>query len=304
MYNYYSDINDVNSDIENNLAVGDYVVLQLPASGSGIPVLPFQITRVEGRSVISMPKIYALPSGTSFTSLIAGSVSSPADSIIPEFSYSRPFTVSFPSLNIRNPNNIFELPKKQGYDNALTIYTLITDPQILKIYPEAPAGTPQKHFQYGVTVLSADAPFGIDRGKVTLAHPPQITIYFRLINDTNMRLKASLNILYVETRVRLPLDPYIAFSLIKPIIGKPTTISDEVRRRLNIARDEVANSRVYRIQLPLAILDSSIQAILNDIYGTIDIYPRMMYDTVDEALQHIATAIEKINNTMIGKGGV
>lgn len=281
----------------SQIDVGDFIVLQLPY----IPYayLPLQVVRVEGRSTINMPEIFSLPQNSRFTSLISGTLISPADSVIPEFSYSSPFTISFPALSaLWNTDNIFEVPEGRGYNDALIYYTLRLNPGVVKVLVEAPAGTAQNFYQFGRVSLTPDAPFGLRRGAITLAHPPSVVLYFRVVNDTNMILKASLAVDYSELRVIPIPDPYIVYELIRPVLNIYMPLSDDERRRHLRAQEEIARRRVFRIQLPLAQITGAVQTILTKIYGRHDNLVRSRYNTREEALESIVRAVRVMRDGM------
>lgn len=284
---------------------GDYILLMLPYTPYAY--LPFQVVRVESQGRIPQPRVFSFPSGTTFTSLISGFVTSTSPSTIPEFSKSPAFTISMPMLNLFNKDNIFEAPIDRGYNDTLVYYCLYMTPPWLRIQAEAPIGTIQNYYQFGRVAMPVDGQFGYRRGAIEVVQPPPLTIPFVLVNDTNMIARVSMNISYAEMRVKPIQDPYVVYELVKPMIDEPSAlISEQERIRHLRAQDEIyrRGRRTLRISLPLYTVDNAVASILDRLYGKSHELVRSMYKSREEALAHITTAITEVMPTNMGSRAV
>jgi hypothetical protein len=212
-----------------------------------------------------------LTSGSTLTSYDGGSITVPANGILPMRSFT-PNGITFPLANAYDSTDMWFL-KERDYSERVFHVIMDVSPSFIRIDVQAPIGTSLPRFQRDKITVGVDKSFGWRRGEFENIHMPGVHEGYRFGNDSNVAVYTNVRFIYGEYIIQTPRDPNLIF--------------------------DILNSRIPAkwVTLPFTILDSSIQGKLVDNYG-FDGFP--VY-----ALNQRATAVTEytnILNKIIGGG--
>lgn len=163
----------------------------------------------------------ALPidSGSTMSSYDGGSVSVPADGVMP----SRGYTNTSTSLSFETPsdvtgsydsNDMWYLPDTYR-ERLFHVNTFIT-PSWTRVGVQVPKGTNQMRFQRDRSITGVDKSFGYRRGCFETIHIPELRYGYMFGNETNIRTYTNVKFVYGEYEVGVPTNG----SLIQAILSK------------------------------------------------------------------------------------
>lgn len=213
------------------LRVGDVLVIYVPASNNA---LVFRIKEVYNfyRDLPYGP--LPLSSGDTLTSYDGGTVSVPADGVLPARAYTSN-DISFPLNGAYDENDMWYLPA--SYRERLFHVIQRVSPEFIRIDVRIPKGVTQARFQRDNVILGIDKGFGFTRGVVETIHVPELRYGFRYGNDTNLPVYTSVKFTYAEYVVEPPTSAQEVVAVITKKLGywwvmPVTSYVDSIRNAL------------------------------------------------------------------------
>jgi hypothetical protein len=189
------------------LKPNSYLVLYVPPSNRAF------VFRV--KSVQPFPQFCYGPlpikSGETLTSYDGGTVTAPADGVIPARSYTGPKT--FPLAGAFDETDMWYYPPEEA-DRLYHVIQLLT-PGFLRVDVQIPTGVVQTRFQRGRVITGLDRDFGFTRGCLETFHVPKVHYGFRYGNDTNLALRTSVEFLYAEYVIETPRDEELIWNILQ-----------------------------------------------------------------------------------------
>lgn len=217
------------------LKPNSYLVLYIPPSNRAL------VFRVKSSQPFPQFCYGPIPikSGETLTSYDGGTVSAPADGVIPARSYTGAKT--FPLSGAYDETDMWYYPSEER-ERLYHVFQLVT-PGFLRADVQIPTGTIQTRFQRGRVITGLDRDFGFARGGLETFHIPKLHYGFRYGNDTNMALRTSVEFLYGEYLVETPKDAELIFGILQRKIP------------------------AYWYDMPVVSYDPNIKSSLVDAYG-------------------------------------
>ena len=184
-----------------------------------------------------------LTSGETLPTFDGGSVSVPADGVLPARAYVKAGR-GFPLSDAYDPNDMWYVPSKDYEDRIFHVIQYIT-PSFVRVDVQMPKNVTQQRFQRDRIIAGMEKTFGFARGVLETIHVPEIHYGYRWGNDTNIDLKTFVRFVYGEYIIEIPKDPELIFNvLVRKVPSKWIT-------------------------LPINSWDPSIESALNRTYGII-----------------------------------
>jgi len=181
-----------------------------------------------------------LTSGTTLSSYDGGTVTVPADGVLPARAYTTR-GISFPLEGAYDRNDMWYVPEEHR-DRLFHVHMKVV-PAWIKCDVEVPPGASQGRFQKGRIVTGIDKDTGFRRGGLEMIHIPKVRYGYRFGNDTNVPVYTMVKFIYAEYMVEIPKDAEYIFNVITKKIP------------------------AYWITLPFNVYDDTIRRALNDTYG-------------------------------------
>jgi len=225
-------------DKQHLVTEGSYLVCFIPPTGKA---LVFRVKAVANRAYPDFA-YGALPlsSGDSLSSYDGGSVSVPADGVIPARGYTREGK-AFPLSGVYDESDMWFVPK--DYNTRLFHVFQEVTPAFLRTDIQIPKDVNQTRFQRGERMVGLQANFGFARGMLEVIHFPAIRYGYRWGNDSNLDLYTQVKFTYGEYVIEIPKDAELIF---------------------NVMTKKVPS---YWYSLPITSYDESIKKGLSDAYG-------------------------------------
>jgi hypothetical protein len=152
-----------------------------------------------------------LTSGESLNGYDGGTVSVPADGVMPGRAYTRSGK-SFSLTGAIEESDMFYLPK--DYNERLFHVIQYVTPSFLRVDVQIPTGVPQGRFQRDRVLVGIDADFGFRRGSIETVHFPEIHYGYRYGNDTNMALYTHVKFVYGEYVIEIPKNAELIYAIL------------------------------------------------------------------------------------------
>jgi len=206
-----------------------------------------------------------LSAGDTLPTYEGGSVSVPADGVIPARSYTE--GLSFPMSGAYDEGDMWYLSEDYR-DRVFHVLQYVT-PGFLRVDVEIPVGVSQGRFQKDKIVTGVDKDFGFSRGFYEIVHLPRIHYGYRYGNDTNIDLYASVRFVYGEYIVEIPRSANLIF--------------DILTRRIPS----------HWVTMPLNVMDPTVEMSLNTVYG-ITGFPVYRLDQRDAALKEYESLLRGV----------
>lgn len=192
---------------------GEHLVAFIPATNKA---LVFRVlARInKGYEVYNYGPL-PLAAGESLNSYDGGTVSVPADGVIPARGYvpiEKAKTFPTTEVNVFDTSDMWYVPYTQ-HDTLFHVIQYLT-PDFLRCEALIPTGVSQARFQAGKVTLGIAKDWGFTRGKLEIIHFPQLHIGYLWGNDSNMNLYTNVKFLYGEYKVAIPKDASLIFDLI------------------------------------------------------------------------------------------
>jgi hypothetical protein len=243
------------------LKPNSYLVLYIPPSNRA---LVFRVKSVQPFPQFCYGPI-PIKSGETLTSYDGGTVTAPADGVIPARSYTSPKT--FPLSGAYDPSDMWYYPSEES-ERLYHVFQQVT-PGFLRVDVQIPMGSVQTRFQRGRVITGVDRDFGFARGGLETFHLPKLHYGFRYGNDTNLNLRTSVEFLYGEYVVETPRDAELIFNILQRKVP------------------------AYWYDLPIVSYDPDIKSSLLDSYG-FEGFLLYRLDEKDKALADYAKGLERV----------
>ncbi|MEM2447840.1 MAG: hypothetical protein QXT14_02680 [Candidatus Bathyarchaeia archaeon] len=181
-----------------------------------------------------------LASGEVLPTLDAGSVSVPADGVMPARAYV-PTGRGFPLAGAYDSTDMWYIPEDYR-ERIFHVIQKIT-PAFLRVDVQIPKGVTQGRFQRDKVITGVDRDLGFARGIIETVQLPRIHYGYRWCNDTNLSVYTFVKFIYGEYVVETPMDPGLIF--------------DILTRRV----------QSHWVSLPISVWDPGIESALMLTYG-------------------------------------
>ena len=217
---------------------GGYLTVFIPATGRAL-VFRVRSRANKGYEVLNYGPL-PLESGDTLNSYDGGTVSVPADGVMPARSYT-PEGLSFSMSGAIEETDMWFLTEEY----AERLFHVIADftPAWLRVDLQIPKGVVQGRFQRDKIMTGVDKDFGFVRGHAEVVHIPKLHYGYRFGNDFNFAVHTGARFTYGEYLVEVPKKPETAFAVVTGVIPSK------------------------KVTLPIQVYDSSIRNALLDVYG-------------------------------------
>jgi len=241
---------------------GKYITVFIPATSRA---LVFRVkSRVNrGYEIINYGPL-PLTAGSTLPTFEGGSVSVPADGVIPARAYTT--GISFPMRGTFDETDMWYVPEDYR-DRLFHVKQKIT-PGFLRVEVQIPVGVGQGRFQKGRVMVGVDKDFGFARGTLEVVHFPKIRYGYRYGNDANVNLRTFIQFVYAEYEVEIPKNASLIFDT---LIGKNPS---------------------YWITMRINVLDPSIERGLTETYGILG-FPFYRVDERDVAIKEYESLLSQ-----------
>ena len=232
---------------------GEYLTVFIPAYERA---LVFRVRSVvnAGREHIHYGPL-PISEGDVLSTLDGGSVSVPADGVLPARAYTEALT--FPIEGVFDSDDMWYIPA--DYRERIFHVIQSVTPSFLRIDAQIPPAVTQGRFQREKKIIGVEKDFGFARGEFEMIHFPEIHIGYRYANDTNVDLRTSVQFTYGEYVVEIPRDAETLFRILTKKIES------------------------HWITLPISVADPSIEDALQKTYGILG-FELFRSDQRDEAI--------------------
>lgn len=214
-----------------------YLTVFIPATGRAL-VFRVGIRWNRGAEVLHYGPL-PLVAGEAMSTYEGGTVSVPADGVIPARAYSD--GKSFPMAGVTDETDMWYT--KEDYRERLFHIIQCVTPAFLRMDVLIPKGVIQRRFQRDKKTGGVHADFGFSRGMLEVVQLPKIHYGYRWGNDTNIDLRTSCTFVYGEYVVEIPRDAGLIFDI----------LTKKVPSRW--------------ISLPITVYDPMVKTALLDTYG-------------------------------------
>jgi len=181
-----------------------------------------------------------LTAGETLPTLEAGSITVPADGVMPARAYT-PTGRSFPMPEAYDATDMWYIPEDYR-ERIFHVIQKIT-PAFLRVDIQIPKGVTQGRFQRDKVVTGVDRDLGFTRGTIETVHLPRLHYGYRWCNDTNLNVYTFVKFIYGEYIIETPMDA--------------TLIFDILTRKV----------QSHWVSLPINVWDPSIESALTLTYG-------------------------------------
>jgi len=242
---------------------GEYLTVFLP------PTSKCLVFRVKALANKEYPTFHygslPLSSDDTLSSYDGGSVSVPADGVIPARGYTGDGK-SFPLSDVYDDSDMWFVPS--DYNQRLFHVFQEVTPGFLRTDIQIPKEVNQARFQRTQKIIGLQTNFGFARGTLEVIHFPAIHYGYRWGNDLNVDLYTEVKFTYGEYIVEIPKDAELIFNVITKKVPS------------------------YWHSLPITNYDTSISDGLNDSYG-FDGFPFHAMTEKEKAVSEYGELLEK-----------
>ncbi|MEM2946300.1 MAG: hypothetical protein QXI87_08145 [Thermoproteota archaeon] len=168
-------------------------------------------SRVNRDSPIFNYGLLPLTSGESLPTYEGGSVSVPADGVMPARAYLSTGK-SFPLAGAYDETDMWYTT--EDYRDRLFHVIQKLTPTFLRVDVQIPKGVTQGRFQKDKVVTGINTDFGFSRGIYETVHLPRIHYGYRWANDTNIQLLTNVQFIYGEYIIETPKDADLIFNIL------------------------------------------------------------------------------------------
>jgi hypothetical protein len=243
---------------------GEYITAFMPATSRA---LVFRVkSRLNRRYETLNFGPLPLDSGDTLPTFEGGSVSVPADGVIPARAYTSD-GLMFSMSGAYDETDMWYTP--EDYRDRLFHVIQYVTPAFLRVDVQIPTGVTQGRFQKDKIVTGVDKSFGFSRGVYETIHLPKVHYGYRYANETNADLYSFVKFVYAEYTVEIPRNSSLIFDIL-------------TRRVPSLW-----------ISLPINILDTRVEIALNDTYG-ITGFPLYRMDERDRALREYDSLLREV----------
>jgi hypothetical protein len=238
----------------------DLLVLFVPATQK---VLVFRVVAVN-KNVVEYGSL-PIPAGTALPTFEGGSVTVPADGVLPGRSYLQT-GITFPHPDAYDPTDMLYLPADDR-DTLLHVRQEVS-PAWIRIDVQIPKGVTQGRMLKKRLVAGVDRDFGFSRGIFEAVHIPRVHYGYRYANDSNADAYTYARLVVAEYTVEVPKSPELIF--------------DAITKR----------ARAIWVTMPINYVDPAVSSALSEAYG-FDGF--RLYSVVerDKALAEIREVLKK-----------
>jgi hypothetical protein len=206
-----------------------------------------------------------LTSGMVLPTFDGGSVSVPADGVIPARAYTN--GLMFPMSGAFDSSDMWYIP--EDYRDRLFHVIQYVTPAFLRVDVQIPIGVPQGRFQKDKIMTGVDRDFGFARGSYEIIHIPKVHYGYRYANDTNVPLYTFVKFIYAEYIIETPKNSSLIFDIL-------------TRRTPS-----------HWITLPINIMDTAVERALTEVYG-ITGFPLYRVDERDKAIRDYDALLREV----------
>jgi len=207
-----------------------------------------------------------LPSGTTLATFTGGTVSVPADGVLPAMSLI-PVGITFPYTGAYDSTDMWYLSEDYR-DRVFHVITRVT-PRWLRIDLQIPTGVVQLRFQRDKLPLGIERDWGFSRGVIETVHIPEVHYGYRFANDTNMNVYTFVEFIYGEYIIDIPKDPYLIFGVLSKKVPH------------------------HFITLPVNVYDATLREALVKVYG-IEGFPVYPIHERDKAVKEYTELLKEV----------
>ena len=206
-----------------------------------------------------------LTSGTTLPTFEGGSVSVPADGVIPARAYTT--GLMFPMSGAFDSSDMWYTP--EDYRDRLFHVIQHVTPAFLRVDVQIPIAVTQGRFQKDKIVTGVDKDFGFARGSYEIVHLPKVHYGYRYGNDTNVPLYTFVKFVYAEYIIETPKNSSLIF--------------DILTRRIPS----------HWVTLPINVMDATVERALTEVYG-ITGFPLYRQDMRETAIREYDTLLKEV----------
>ena len=183
-----------------------------------------------------------ITSGETLYLIDGGTVTVPADGVLPARSYTPEGKLIKPIITgTYDSEDMFYVP--EGYRDTLFHVKYYITPRLIRVQPQLPKGTTHSYFQKSKVTLTITRDWGWRRGFIEVFHIPRVHIAFMYCNDMNIDFYTFMRIIYAEYEVTIPRDPELIY---------------------NVLTDKVPS---YKFTMPYYVAEDTVTRALLDTYG-------------------------------------
>jgi hypothetical protein len=206
-----------------------------------------------------------LTSGTTLPTFEGGSVSVPADGVIPARAYTT--GLMFPMSGAFDSTDMWYTP--EDYRDRLFHVIQHVTPAFLRVDVQIPIAVTQGRFQKDKIVTGVDKDFGFARGSYEIVHLPKVHYGYRYGNDTNVPLYTFVKFIYGEYIIETPKNSSLIFDILTHRIPS------------------------HWITLPINIMDATVERALTEVYG-ITGFPLYRQDMRETAIREYDALLKEV----------
>jgi hypothetical protein len=206
-----------------------------------------------------------LTSGTTLPTFEGGSVSVPADGVIPARAYTT--GLMFPMTGAFDSSDMWYTP--EDYRDRLFHVIQHVTPAFLRVDVQIPIAVTQGRFQKDKIVTGVDKDFGFARGSYEVVHVPKVHFGYRYGNDTNVPLYTFVKFIYAEYVIETPKNSSLIFDILTRKIPS------------------------HWVTLPINVMDATVERALTEVYG-ITGFPLYRADERDKALRDYDALLKEV----------
>jgi len=203
--------------------------------------------------------------GDVLSTLDGGSISVPADGVLPARAYTGALTFSM--SDVFDEDDMWYIPADYR-ERVFHVIQHIT-PSFLRVDAQIPPAVTQGRFQRDKKIIGVEKDFGFARGEFEMIHFPEIHTGYRYANDTNVDVRTSVEFTYGEYIVEIPKNSELIFDI----------LTKKVESRW--------------ITLPISVTDPTITEGLKKTYG-ITGFQLFRLDQKDEAIAEYAKILKEV----------
>jgi hypothetical protein len=187
---------------------GGYLALFIPANAR---VLVFRVRSVYNRGFHDL-NYGPLPlrAGMTLPLLTGGTVTVPADGVLPAMAVAGPLSVPMPGV-VEETDMWFV--RRDMNDRLFHVHQYIT-PAWVRVELQIPIAVRQRRFQKDKLIIGVERLWGYNRGYIEVFHIPEVRYGYVYANDTNLNVYTNVRFRYAEYEVEIPRSPELIFDII------------------------------------------------------------------------------------------
>jgi hypothetical protein len=243
---------------------GEYLTVFIPATTKAF------VFRIKARTNKKYETLnygpLPLSAGTTLPTFDGGSVSVPANGVIPARAYTKD-GITFPLTGAYDSTDMWYVP--EDYRERLFHVIQYVTPAFLRMDVQIPVKVTQGRFQKDKIMTGVETDFGFSRGMYETVHIPKLHYGYRYANDTNVNLYTFVKFIYAEYIVEIPKNATLIFDILSKRIPS------------------------HWLSLPINYMDKSIEISLMEAYG-ITGFTLYRIDERDKAIKEYDALLKEV----------